>query len=187
MRFWAHPWKCVHSFNLKLLPFQTPHLLRVSLHFHPLPMQRLQRRPEQKCANEAQICRHLDVDTATCCTVPSHLSVWAADRESSCLVANRHLHYLPSTHICGPHNWNHPPSATQRQTRVIALLDSCVGVKFPGSSRLNQIVQNDLNVRNRFPPGEEINEWLIKCIQHAGATQVSAQPSSTMNQYWVKL
>lgn len=71
----------------------------------------------------------------------------AADRESSRLVANRHLHYLPSTHICCPNNRNHPPSATRRQTRVIALLDSCVGVKFPCSSRRNQIVQNDLNAR----------------------------------------
>lgn len=49
-------------------------MFRVSLHFDPLSMQRLQRGPEQKCANEAQICRHLAVDTATYAAPSPHIS-----------------------------------------------------------------------------------------------------------------
>lgn len=108
---------------------------------------------EWNCANQDQICRHLDDDI--CCSVAlGSLSV-------SCWwriilpVANTQFHYLPSTHICCPHNQHRLPPATQLQTRVIALLVSCVGVEIPCSGRLYQIVKNDWSAGNRFPLGQK--------------------------------
>lgn len=40
-------------------------MFHFSLHVYPLSIQHVQRATEQKCVNEDQICRHLDVDAMT--------------------------------------------------------------------------------------------------------------------------
>lgn len=166
----------IHLFNLKLLPSRRARLFRFSLNFYSLSIQDLQRATEQKCVNEDQICQHLDVDAMTYAAQSASDSyTWAADRESSCLWrTDSFIIYLQLLYVA-------PITRTKclqqhSDRRVIASLDSCVGVKFPCSSRLHQIVKNDFKAGNRFPPGEERNVQIIKCIQHTGAAQVSTQP-----------
>lgn len=162
------------STSMEIFSCQTPHLFRVSLHFTLFPC--------SVCIeglNKSVGIRFVDILMLTrrhMLHCPPHISTCELQIENYPALWQTHtfIIYLQLIYVA--------PITRTNRLQQHSLIPVWV-LKFPCSSHLNQIVKNDLNARNRFPPGE--NKRVIKCIQHSGATQVSPQPSFTVNQYWV--